>query len=88
MAGLQQYNFFPTDLLYPRHPQPSSNPIVLPLQTPKPETTLHNQSTTFVKAPPSSSALVSTQKQKSQVSSTNPLSWLILVDQEDASDAF
>ncbi|QHN84558.1 uncharacterized protein DS421_16g529650 [Arachis hypogaea] len=35
MAGLQQYNFFPTDLFYPKPSSPAvAKPTVLPLQTP------------------------------------------------------
>ncbi|MED6136163.1 hypothetical protein PIB30_053448 [Stylosanthes scabra] len=34
MAGLQQYNFFPTDLFYPKPSTPAAKPTVLPLQTP------------------------------------------------------
>ncbi|XP_054790092.1 uncharacterized protein LOC129295581 [Prosopis cineraria] len=44
MAGLQQYNFFPTDLFYPRpQPSPSSlesasaKPSALPFQDPRPQ---------------------------------------------------
>ncbi|XP_061363005.1 uncharacterized protein LOC133306680 [Gastrolobium bilobum] len=80
MAGLQQYNFFPTDLFYPRpKPQTSSvKPTVLPLQTPNVEDvhpqTQHQQQQphrSMIKATPSSSsssssAVVYSQKRQSQ----------------------
>ncbi|KAL5059256.1 hypothetical protein RYX36_030860 [Vicia faba] len=75
MAGLQQYNFFPTDLFYPR-PQPqqstTASPIVLPLQTPNTEDNCQNQqqqqqqsSSTMMKPTPSTSSLVYTHKTQS-----------------------
>ncbi|XP_028761399.1 uncharacterized protein LOC114719987 [Neltuma alba] len=99
MAGLQQYNFFPTDLLYPRRP-PSVAPAVIPLQPPQQETSsdlhLQNQPTSFVNVPPSaSSALVSSHKAQSPFHadkkrsklSTDPLSFLFRAAEEEASDA-
>ncbi|CAL5193386.1 unnamed protein product [Lathyrus oleraceus] len=74
MAGLQQYNFFPTDLFYPRpqpQPQPSTaSPTVLPLQTPNTEDHPQNQqqqqsATTMIKPTPSTSSLVYTHKTQS-----------------------
>ncbi|XP_028761400.1 uncharacterized protein LOC114719988 [Neltuma alba] len=97
MAGLQQYNFFPTDLLYPR-PPPSVAPAVLPLQPPKQETCsdlhLQNQTRSFVNVPPSTSALVASQKAQSSFEvdkklsqlSTDPLSLLFWVAEEEGSD--
>lgn len=98
MAGLQQYNFFPTDLFYPRpKPQPSpSNPTLLPLQNPNNEDNKNQQQQpprSMVKATPSTSPLVYTHN-KSQESlsgvdnkvskfSTNPLSWVVFMDQEE-----
>ncbi|CAI8613898.1 unnamed protein product [Vicia faba] len=75
MAGLQQYNFFPTDLFYPR-PQPhqstTASPTVLPLQTPNTEDNRQNQqqqqrqpSSTMMKPTPSTSSLVYTHKTQS-----------------------
>ncbi|CAK8543140.1 unnamed protein product [Lathyrus sativus] len=74
MAGLQQYNFFPTDLFYPRpQPQPSTaSPTVLPLQTPNTQDHSQNQKqqqqqsdTTMIKPTPSTSSLVYTHKTQS-----------------------
>ncbi|GAU17924.1 hypothetical protein TSUD_330480 [Trifolium subterraneum] len=73
MAGLQQYNFFPTDLFYPR-PQPqqsTASPTVLPLKTPNtedlPQTQQQQQqpARTIIKATPSTSSLVCTHKTQS-----------------------
>ncbi|CAL0326615.1 unnamed protein product [Lupinus luteus] len=66
MAGLQQYNFFPTDFFYPK-PQPSSNPIVmLPLHKPNIEDKNQHQQPlpkSMVKATtPSTSPIVYTHK--------------------------
>ncbi|XP_014489738.1 uncharacterized protein LOC106752552 [Vigna radiata var. radiata] len=95
MAGLQQYNFFPTDLLYPR-PQPqqaSPKPTVLPLQNPNSQDHTHQQQqqprTNLT--PSSSSALVYTQNNQSLVAvhnnvskfASDPLSWLLWMTEED-----
>jgi hypothetical protein len=73
MAGLQQYNFFPTDLFYPR-PQPqqsTASPTVLPLKTPNstedlPQTQPKQQpARTMIKSTPSTSSLVFTHKTQS-----------------------
>ncbi|WJX83687.1 hypothetical protein P8452_66331 [Trifolium repens] len=73
MAGLQQYNFFPTDLFYPR-PQPqqsTASPTVLPLKTPNstedlPQTQQKQQpARTMIKSTPSTSSLVYTHKTQS-----------------------
>jgi len=97
MAGLQQYNFFPTDLFYPR-PQPqqsTASPNVLPLQTPNSEdlqqTQQQNQpARNMIKATPSTSSLVYTHKAQSfgvvdnNISkfSLDPLSLMVWMDQE------
>ncbi|WVZ07344.1 hypothetical protein V8G54_020690 [Vigna mungo] len=94
MAGLQQYNFFPTDLLYPR-PQPqqaSPKPTVLPLQNPNSQDHTHQQQQQQHLTPSSStSALVYTQNNQSLVAvhnnvskfASDPLSWLLLMTEED-----
>ncbi|WJX83686.1 hypothetical protein P8452_66330 [Trifolium repens] len=71
MAGLQQYNFFPTDLFYPR-PQPqqsTASPTVLPLKAPNsedhPQTQQQQQqqpARIMIKSTPSTSSLVYTHK--------------------------
>ncbi|CAJ1913597.1 unnamed protein product [Sphenostylis stenocarpa] len=101
MAGLQQYNFFPTDLLYPR-PQPqqaSPKPTVLPLQTPNSQDHTHHQQPPRTNATPSTSALVYTQKNQSLAAvdnnkipkfSSDPLSWVLWItedEQENTSDS-
>lgn len=96
MAGLQQYNFFPTDLFYPR-PQPQQSPPkpnVLPLQTP---ISVEDQTQTqqpitrsMIKASatPSTSAMVFTHKKQSFDNkkvpkfSPNPISWMVWMDEE------
>ncbi|KAK7244483.1 hypothetical protein RIF29_39306 [Crotalaria pallida] len=100
MAGLQQYNFFPTDLFYPK-PQPSSNnnPTVLPLQIPnntedKNQQQQQQQPRSMVKASP----LVYTHKRQQTLSrvdgkvskfpTNNKLSWVLWLDQEEGSEAF
>lgn len=98
MAGLQQYNFFPTDLFYPR-PQPqqstASSPNVLPLKTPNsedlPQTQQQQPASSMIKATPSTSSLVYTHNTQSfavvdnNISklSLNPLSLMVWMDQED-----
>lgn len=91
MAGLQQYNFFPTDLFYPR-PQPQQSPAVLPLQTPNNEdhSQTHHQQQSMIKATPSTTSTTSTLVYKRQSIavvdnkasklSTNPLSWIVEED--------
>lgn len=74
MAGLQQYNFFPTDLFYPR-PQPqqsTASPTVLPLKAPNsedhPQTQQQQQqqpARIMIKSTPSTSSLVFTHKTRS-----------------------
>nr|XP_004493435.1 uncharacterized protein LOC101515199 [Cicer arietinum] len=74
MAGLQQYNFFPTDLFYPR-PQPQKsppNPTILPLQTPNgsedllhPKTQQPQPARIITKSTPSTSSLVCSHKTQS-----------------------
>nr|XP_007162141.1 hypothetical protein PHAVU_001G127600g [Phaseolus vulgaris]ESW34135.1 hypothetical protein PHAVU_001G127600g [Phaseolus vulgaris] len=100
MAGLQQYNFFPTDLLYPR-PQPqqaSPKPTLLPLQTPNPKDHTQHQQPPRTNATPSTSALLHTQNTQSLTSvdtklskfSSDPLSWLLWMtedEQQNASDS-
>ncbi|CAI8613897.1 unnamed protein product [Vicia faba] len=95
MAGLQQYNFFPTDLFYPR-PQPQqSTPIVLPLQTPNTQDHSQNHqqqqsSSTMMKPTPSTSSLICTHKTQSfdvvdnskSKLSPNPLSFMVWIDEE------
>ncbi|QCD96996.1 hypothetical protein DEO72_LG6g1706 [Vigna unguiculata] len=92
MAGLQQYNFFPTDLLYPR-PQPqqaSPKTTVLPLKNPNPQDHTHQQQH-HQQQPRTTSALVYTQNKESLVAvhnnvskfASDPLSWLLLVIEED-----
>lgn len=102
MAGLQQYNFFPTDLLYPR-PQPqeaSTKPTVLPLQTPNTQDhTQHQQQQPRTNVNPSRSALVYSQKNHSLAAvdnnnvskfSSDPLSWLLWIteNEDDSKDSF
>ncbi|OIW05239.1 hypothetical protein TanjilG_21224 [Lupinus angustifolius] len=100
MAGLQQYNFFPTDFFYPK-PQPSSNPTLLPLQTPNSEDNnqhqhQHQQPRNMVKTTPSSSLVYTHKTQQSlcrvdnKVSKfpTNPLSWVVWMDQGEDLEAF
>ncbi|KAK7396207.1 hypothetical protein VNO78_17043 [Psophocarpus tetragonolobus] len=93
MAGLQQYNFFPTDLLYPR-PQPqqaSPKPTVLPLQTPNVQdhTQHHQQPSRTNATTPSTSALSYSQKPHSLAAldnnklSSDPLSWLLWMTEDD-----
>ncbi|KAE9585253.1 hypothetical protein Lal_00018198 [Lupinus albus] len=72
MAGLQQYNFFPTDLFYPK-PQPSSNPtIVLPLHNPNIEDKNQHQQQSLprsmVKAITLSTSIVYTHKGQQSLS--------------------
>ncbi|CAL0310611.1 unnamed protein product [Lupinus luteus] len=105
MAGLQQYNFFPTDFFYPPpKPQPSSNPTLIPLQTPnsedknqQPQSQPQPQPENMVKATPSSSSLVyahKAQKSLGRVDNkvpkfpTNPLSWVVWMDQDEDLEAF
>ncbi|TKY62668.1 hypothetical protein E2542_SST12526 [Spatholobus suberectus] len=101
MAGLQQYNFFPTDLLYPR-PQPqqaSTKPTVLPLQTPNAQDHTQHQQPPRTNATPSTSAVVFSQKSHSLAAvdnnkvskfSSDPLSRLLCMteDEDDTSDSF
>jgi len=97
MAGLQQYNFFPTDLFYPR-PQPqqsTASPNVLPLQIPNsedlPQTQQQQPASSMIKTTPSTSSLVYTHNTQSfgvvdnNISklSLNPLSLMVWMDQED-----
>ncbi|CAK8543142.1 unnamed protein product [Lathyrus sativus] len=98
MAGLQQYNFFPTDLFYPR-PQPqqsTASPTVLPLQTPNTQDHSQNQqqqqpASTMIKPTPSISSLVYTHKTQSfdvvdnnkSKLSPNPLSYMVWIHEED-----
>jgi len=99
MAGLQQYNFFPTDLFYPR-PQPqqsTASPNVLPIQTPNSEDLPQTQQQqnqpprSMIKVNPSTSSLVYTHKTHSfgvvdnNISkfSLDPLSLMVWMDQED-----
>ncbi|XP_027352975.1 uncharacterized protein LOC113863546 [Abrus precatorius] len=61
MAGLQQYNFFPTDLFYPRpQPQPSSTkPSLLPIQTSNPHAHAHAHAQDLhPQLPPTTTSLV------------------------------
>ncbi|AES81283.1 uncharacterized protein [Medicago truncatula] len=97
MAGLQQYNFFPTDLFYPR-PQPeqsTTSPTVLPLKTPNgedlPQTQQKQPARSMIKVNPSTSSLVYTHKTQSfgvvdnnmSKFSLDPLSLMVWMDQED-----
>nr|ACU19446.1 unknown [Glycine max] len=96
MAGLQQYNFFPTDLLYPR-PQPqqaSPKPTMLPLQTPNVQDhTQHQQPPRTNATPSTSSAVVYSQKghfiaavdDNNKVSkfSSDPLFWLLWMPEDE-----
>nr|KYP47997.1 hypothetical protein KK1_030355 [Cajanus cajan] len=95
MAGLQQYNFFPTDLLYPRPTpqQPSTKPTVLPLQTPNVQDHNQHQQPPTTNATPSTSSLlfthntnsltaVDTNNKASQFSS-DPLSWMLSISQDE-----
>ncbi|KAK2416770.1 hypothetical protein QL285_039137 [Trifolium repens] len=99
MAGLQQYNFFPTDLFYPR-PQPqqsTASPTVLPLKTPNstedlPQTQQKQQPPrTMIKSTPSTSSLVYTRKIQSFGAVDNnlsklspyPFSLMVWMDQMD-----
>lgn len=100
MAGLQQYNFFPTDLLYPR-PQPqqsSTKPTVLPVQTPNAEDQ-QQPSRSMIKATPASASSVVLHSQKMQsigvvdnkVSKfyADPLSWMVWEEEDEvSSDSF
>ncbi|KAJ1385182.1 hypothetical protein SESBI_41874 [Sesbania bispinosa] len=95
MAGLQQYNFFPTDFFYPR-PSPSAEttsvkptPTVVPMETPKGEIQNHPQS--VIKVPPPKHALVCTSKthqypidKKLSKLSTKPHSLLAWMEEEEA----
>ncbi|KAK7336500.1 hypothetical protein VNO77_17042 [Canavalia gladiata] len=102
MAGLQQYNFFPTDLFYPRpqpQPQPSSSttPTLLPIQTPNPQDQTHHHHhqpplrTTTINATPSTSSLVLTHKNPSLPAvpkfSSDPLSWLVWTPEDQDQDS-
>ncbi|KAE9590684.1 hypothetical protein Lal_00023001 [Lupinus albus] len=95
MAGLQQYNFFPTDLFYPRSkPQPSSNPtVVIPLQNPNTTIEDKNQQQqslprSMVKVNPCSSPPLYIHKRQQSLSRVHkkvskfPLSWVVFMDQD------
>jgi len=103
MAGFQQYNFFPTDLFYPR-PQfsaaavePASGKpttVVLPLQTAEEEKkkkTEHKKHMVIV--PSQSHAHLSKPKgqplfvKKVSTHAMKPRSWAICLTEEDESDA-
>ncbi|KAL2326027.1 hypothetical protein Fmac_025085 [Flemingia macrophylla] len=89
MAGLQQYNFFPTDFFYPRsHPSQdnaSVKPMVVPMQTPKEDSKQQQpqqQRSRMIIVPPlPSHALVSTPKRNPHLTrnypttQSKPLSW-------------
>ncbi|XP_028766660.1 uncharacterized protein LOC114724472 [Neltuma alba] len=93
MAGLQQYNFFPTDLFYPR-PQPSSSslesasvkPSSLPLKSPDVEI---SQDLRLQERPkkkpqqPSEYALLHNLKKKQSKYSINPLSLAVFIEDGD-----
>ncbi|CAJ2671585.1 hypothetical protein L195_g039640 [Trifolium pratense] len=95
MAGLQQYNFFPTDLFYPR-PQPTASPTVLPLKTPNTEDLPQTQqpqkpAKNMIKSTPSTSSLVYAHKiqsfgvvdNKLSKLSPYPFSLMVWMDQEN-----
>ncbi|GAU17923.1 hypothetical protein TSUD_330470 [Trifolium subterraneum] len=96
MAGLQQYNFFPTDLFYPR-PQPQqsiASPTVLPLKTPNtedlPQTQQQQPAKTMIKATPSTSLVYTHKIQSFGVVDNNlsklspyPFSFMVWIDQEN-----
>nr|KYP73666.1 hypothetical protein KK1_006313 [Cajanus cajan] len=100
MAGLQQYNFFPTDFFYPRpHPSPSTSetasakPTVVPMQTPKEETNQQRQQRTpMIKVPPPSHAVVLKPKTQSpfdkklSTHSMKPLSWALSLEEKKSDD--
>ncbi|OIV92298.1 hypothetical protein TanjilG_10508 [Lupinus angustifolius] len=100
MAGLQQYNFFPTDLFYPRpKPQPSSNPtVVIPLQNPNTNEDKNQQQQplprSMFKVTPSSSPLVYIHKRQQSLTRVHnkvskfPPSWVVFMDQEQDSKPF
>ncbi|CAL0310102.1 unnamed protein product [Lupinus luteus] len=102
MAGLQQYNFFPTDLFYPRpKPQPSSNPtVVVPLKNPNTIEDKNQQQQqqplprSMVKVTPSSSPLVYIHKRQQSLTRVHnkiskfPLSLVVFMDHEEDSKPF
>ncbi|MED6174926.1 hypothetical protein PIB30_073472 [Stylosanthes scabra] len=101
MAGLQQYNFFPTDLFYPKPSSPAAKPTVLPLQTPAAAEDHHNQQQqprSLVKAAPSTTTTLlhhnNNKRQQQQpilVDSkfkNTPLSWMDWIDQDEGSEGF
>ncbi|KAK7344978.1 hypothetical protein VNO77_15294 [Canavalia gladiata] len=102
MAGLQQYNFFPTDFFYPR-PQPSAptletssgKPTQVPIQTPKQEIKNQKQHPRrMIIVPPPCDALVLAPKMKSLTAkkryhtlSIKAHSWAVWLGEEEG-DAF
>jgi len=91
MAGFQQYNFFPTDLFYPR-PHPSA--VQLPMQTAQEQNknqTQHHKRMIIV--PPRTNAHLSKPKGQPQIfkklptHAKKPLSWALCLTEEDESDA-
>ncbi|KAL2320701.1 hypothetical protein Fmac_029670 [Flemingia macrophylla] len=90
MAGLQQYNFFPTDLLYPcpTPQQPSTKPTMLPLQTSNVQDYTHHQQPPRTNATPSTSPLLFTHNTNSiapvdNTKFSDPLSSLLWIAQDE-----
>ncbi|KAI4348638.1 hypothetical protein L6164_009340 [Bauhinia variegata] len=97
MAGLQQYNFFPTDLLYPR-PQPQASAVSLesasasasgfPLQTTNRADQNQQQQLrglVMVSPPSAASALVYNQRRQSKFPAS---AWLTWVEEKEGTDSF
>ncbi|KAG2403355.1 uncharacterized protein HKW66_Vig0186420 [Vigna angularis] len=104
MAGFQQYNFFPTDLLYPR-PQPSvatlepasakPTTVVLPMQNAQEQNKKQTQhKKRMVVVPPPTHAHLSKPKHqplflnKLSTHAVKPHSWAFFLTEEHQSDAF
>ncbi|KAL9319164.1 hypothetical protein ACSQ67_015681 [Phaseolus vulgaris] len=101
MAGFQQYNFFPTDLFYPR-PQPSAvetpsgkpTQVLLPLQTKEEQNKKKRQHRKrMIIVPPLTHVHLSKPKgqplfvKKLSTHTMKPFSWAIFLSEEEESDA-
>ncbi|KAK4281924.1 hypothetical protein QN277_013368 [Acacia crassicarpa] len=100
MAGLQQYNFFPTDLFYPRpqlspssvEPASSVKPSTVPLKNPNLEISQdlrqqeNQKKTKPLQQQPSKRALFYNSKKKQARYTINPLSLVVFID-EDGDDS-
>lgn len=100
MAGFQQYNFFPTDLLYPR-PQPSvatlepasakPTTVLLPSQTAQEQNKKQRQhKKRMVVVPPPTHVHLSKPLFLNKLSThaVKPRSWAFSLSEEDHTNAF